>query len=155
MRRLSDSGAVRTKVIVAQVLVIVGLIAWFKVYLPRWERQKAASDSRERDRRIQTFFRWAVIEDSPRGAPLPARSGEQHPQRLRRTPSLKEIEQTLGAPGGSSTDIRGGLHVTWTGASYKLEGSFDKERLYCLTLADRRTGHGTTVFESSSSWHPF
>jgi hypothetical protein len=155
MRSFSDSGAVRTKVIVAQVLVIVGLIAWFKVCLPRWERQQAASEARERDRRIQTFFRWAVIEDLPRRAALPAGNGERHPQRLRRMPSLGEIEQTLGAPGGRSTDIRGGLHVTWTGANYKLEGSFAKEHLYCLTLADRRTGHGTTVFESSSSWHPF
>ena len=155
MGSFSDSGAVRTKVIVAQVLVIVGLVVWFKVYLPRWERQQAASEARERDRRIQTFFRWAVIEDSSRGAALPAGSGKQHPQRLRRMPSLEEIEQTLGAPGERSTDIRGGLHVTWAGANYKLEGSFDKERLYCLTLADRGTGHGTTVFESSSSWHPF
>ena len=57
MRSFSDSGAVRTKVIVAQVLVIVGLVAWFKVYLPRSERERAASEARERDRRIQTFFK--------------------------------------------------------------------------------------------------
>jgi len=78
VRSFSDSGAVRTKVIVAQVLVIVGLVVWYKVYLPRWERQKAESEARERDRRIQTISRWAVIEDSPRGAALPAGSGEQH-----------------------------------------------------------------------------
>jgi hypothetical protein len=155
MRSSSESGSVRTKIMVSQAIVIVGLIAWFKMYLPRLERQQAASEARERDRKIQTFFRWAVIEDSPRAADMPARSGEQRPQRLRRAPSLQEAEQMLGAPGGRSTDIRGGLHVTWLGTGYKLEGSFDKDRLYCLTLTDRRTGHGANVFESSSSWHPF
>jgi hypothetical protein len=146
---------VRTKIMVSQAIVIVGLIAWFKMYLPRLEKQQAASEAQERDRRIQTFFRWAVIEDSPRAADLPARSGEQQPQRLRRAPSLQEAEQTLGAPGGRSIDIRGGLHATWTGTAYKLEGSFERNRLYCLTLTDRRTGHGESVFEATSSWHPF
>src|SRR5579864_6641285 len=139
-----DSGAVRTKVIVAQVIVAVGLVAWFKIYLPRLEKEQAASQAQERDRRIQTFFRWAVIEDSPRGAGQSTANGQQRPERLRRTPALEEAEQTLGAPAGRSTDIRGGLHVTWSGVSYQLEGSFEKDRLYCLTLTDRRTGHGVS-----------
>jgi hypothetical protein len=155
MAGFSDFGAVRTKIIVAQVIVVVGLIAWFKIYLPQLEREQAASEARERDRRIQTFFRWAVVEDSSRGVSASAPKGQQRPQRLRRTPALEKAEQTLGAPAGRSTDIRGGLHVTWSGASYQLEGSFEKDRLYCLTLTDRRTGHGTSVFESSSSWHLF
>jgi len=155
MRSFLDAGAVRTKVIVAQAIVMVGLLAWFKIYLPHLEKQQAASEARDRDRRIQTFFRWAVIEDSLRAANQPPPNGKPRAQRLRRTPSLAEAEQTLGAPGGRSTDVRGGLHVTWTGTSYKLEGSFERDRLYCLTLTDRRTGHGTSVFESSSSWHVF
>jgi hypothetical protein len=155
MASSSDSGAVRTKVIVAQVIVVVGLVAWFKIYLPRLEREQAVSRAQERDRRIQTFFRWAVIEDSPRGISKSTPNGQQRPQRLRRTPALHEVEQTLGAPAARSTDIRGGLHVTWSGTSYLLEGSFENDRLYCLTLTDRRTGHGASVFESSSSWHLF
>jgi hypothetical protein len=157
MTPLSDSGRVPAKVIVSQVLIVAGLITWFKVYLPRAQRQQASLEASERERKIGNFFRWAVIEDPKREVQLPASDGEQrvHPQRLRRMPALDEIEQTLGVPTANTTDVRGGLHVTWTGTGHDLEASFDKGRLYCLKFEDRRTRHGTMVFESSLNWHPY
>lgn len=158
MRVSSNSGAVRTKVIIAQLVIFGGLIAWFKIYLPHLEKERKATEALERDRRIESFFRWAVVEDRSQTVDLPEEIGGDkrvHPQKLRKYPSLQETEQALGAPGGRTIDVGGGLHVTWSGNSHSLEASFDKGRLYCLKFEDRRTGHGSSVFESSSSWHPF
>ena len=142
MSILPDSGF-RAKLIVPGVLMVAGLIAWFKIYLPRAQRAEAVAE--------------AVIEDTKREAPVSGNTGDQrvHPQRLRQMPSLREVNQTLGAPTTSTTDVRGGLHVTWTGTRHDLEASFNQGRLYCLRFQDRRTGHGTMVFESSSNWHPY
>jgi hypothetical protein len=159
MRAFPNSGAVRSKVIIAQLIVVAGLIAWFKYYLPKLQRERAASEALERERKINTFFRWAVIEDRSRPevdlSATAGGEGRSYPQRLRRNPSLEEMEQILGAPDGHSTDFRGGLHESWTGTGHKLEASFDKDRLYTLKLEDRRTGHGVMVFDSSWQWHPF
>ena len=156
MSILPDSGF-RAKLIVPGVLMVAGLIAWFKIYLPRAQRAEAVAEASERERKIGNFFRWAVIEDTKREAPVSGNSGDQrvHPQRLRQMPSLREIEQTLGAATTSTTDVRGGLHVTWTGTRHDLEASFSQGRLYCLKFQDRRTGRGTMVFQSSSNWHPY
>ena len=154
---LPDSKGFRANLIVPAVLMVAGLIAWFKIYLPRARRAEAVAEASERERKIGNFFRWAVIKDTKRDVPVTGNSGDQpvHPQRLRQTPSLREIEQTLGAPTTSTTDVRGGLHVTWTGTRHDLEASFNQGRLYCLRFQARRTGHGTMVFESSSNWHPY
>jgi hypothetical protein len=53
------------------------------------------------------------------------------------------------------TDFRGGQHLTWIGPRHRLEASFDKGRLYALTLTDLQTGHGMQVFESSAEWRAF
>ena len=157
MSTLFDSEGFRAKLIVPGVLIVAGLIAWFEIYLPRAQRADAVAEASERERKIGNFFRWAVIEDTKREAPVSGNSGDQrvHPQRLRQMPSLREVNQTLGAPTTSTTDVRGGLHVTWTGTRHDLEASFNQGRLYCLKFQDRRTGHGTIVFESSSNWHPY
>ncbi len=62
---------------------------------------------------------------------------------------------SCGLPDRRTIDIRGGLHITWTGTGHALEAAFDHGRLYCLRHEDLRTGHGALVFESSDAWHPF
>jgi hypothetical protein len=152
-----DSGAVSKRAIIIQVVILAGLVAFFKADLPRIERARAAAEATERERRIEKFFQSTVAEDVSREVEAPATSGgaRVHPQMLRRAASMEEVEQALGAPDTSSTDYAGGLHLTWIGARHNLEASFNRGRLYCLKLEDRRTGHGVMVFESSSSWHPF
>ena len=106
MSTFPDSEGFRAKLIVPGVLIVAGLLAWFKIYLPRAQRAEAVAQAVERERKIGNFFRWAVIEDTKREAQGTGNSGGQpvHPQRLRQTPSLPEIEQTLGASTTSTTD---------------------------------------------------
>jgi len=77
------------------------------------------------------------------------------PQRLRITPAVGDVQQALGVPDQSMTDFRGGQHLTWLGTRHQLEAAFDKEHLYAVTLTDRQTGHGMTVYESSAHYRPF
>jgi hypothetical protein len=155
--RACDSGSVRTRTIIVQLLIVAGLVGYFEFFLPRIRRNKAAAEAQERELRIETFFQSAIVEDASRDVERPAESGggRAHPQRLSETLSVSEVEQALGAPDESTTDFRGGLHLPWVGTAHKLEAAFDKGRLYCLKREDRRTGHGAMVFESSSAWHPF
>lgn len=151
------SGTAWRKAIVIQVLIVAGLVVWFKVYLPRMQRAKAASEATKREGKIAAIFQSLVVEDASREVEVPAASGETraHPQKLRSTPPVSEVEQALGLPGTITPDFRGGQHLTWTGTEHKLEASFSNGRLYCLRLEDLRTGHGTMVFESSWYWRPF
>jgi hypothetical protein len=156
MRAFSDSGTVRTKAIIIQAVIVAGVLAWFKVCLPRIERAQAASEAREREKRIEAFFQSIVADDPSREIEVPEANGEKrHPQRLRRAASVEEVEQALGAPDSRTSDFREGLHLTWTGDAHKLEASFTNARLYCLRREDRRTGHGTMVFESGWYWAVF
>ena len=136
---LSDSGNIPKRAIVIQLVIIAGLIAFFKLYLPRMEKDRAASRLNERESRIETLFK-SMVEDSSGGA-----------QTLRSTPSMQDVEQALGAPDTSSTDFAGGLHLTWIGTRHSLEGSFDRGRLYALTLTNRQTGQSVTASPSSSA----
>jgi hypothetical protein len=154
---LSDSGKISTRVIVIQLVilaVVAGLYAYVKVYLPRMEKARAAADLNNRESRIQDFFNTMVAEDSRRTVEAPG-VGQVHPQSLRSTPSVDDVQQALGAPDTSTTDFAGGLHLTWIGAGHTLEASFNRGQLYCLSLKDTNTGHGANVYESSVSWQPF
>lgn len=147
---------VRTRIILIQLGIVAGLLAWYKVYVPRMERERAAAEAEARAQRIAAFVPAMVVEDASREVEAPGTGGEKrHPEKLRRTPSVEEVEQALGAPDERVTDFRGGLHLTWRSERLKLEASFNQDRLYCLRTEDRRTGHGALVFESSWSWQPF
>ncbi len=150
----TDSGGISKRVILIQVVIIAGLFAFLKFYLPRMEKARQTADLDRRESRIENFFREMVVEDSGRMVEAPD-GGETHPQSLQSTPSVGEVEQALGGPDTSSTDFAGGLHLTWIGTRHSLGASFNHGRLYCLTLKNRRTGHGVNVFESSANWQSF
>ena len=156
-RKLSDSGAVPWRVILIQLAILASLALFYFLYLPYREKSRAAAEGREREQKIETLFRSLVVEDAGREVEAPTTEGKTraHPQRLRRTPQVGEVEQALGLPDRRTTDFRGGLHLNWTGTEHQLEASFDRGRLYCLQLENLRTGHGALVFESSFGWHPF
>jgi hypothetical protein len=147
---------VRTRIILIQLGIVAGLVAWYKVYVPRMERERAAAEAEARAKRIEAFVPAMIVEDTSREVEAPGTGGEKrHPEKLRRTPSVEEVEQALGAPDERVTDFRGGLHLTWMSERLKLEASFNQDRLYCLRTENRRTGHGELVFESSWSWQAF
>ncbi|HEV2492262.1 MAG TPA: hypothetical protein VG204_04230 [Terriglobia bacterium] len=146
----------RTRIILVQLAIVAGLIAWYKIYVPRLERARAAAEAQERAQRIAAFVPAMVVEDTSREVEVPGSGGEKrHPQKLRSTPTVEEVEHALGAPDGRVTDFAGGLHLTWMSDRQKLEASFNHDRLYCLRIEERSTGHGALVFESSWSWQPF
>jgi len=147
----------RTKVIVAQVVILAGVAVWLKVCIPRMEKDRAAAAVLGREEKIQTSYQSMVIEDTSREveAPEAKANGAVHPLRLRTIATVDEVEQALGAPNSQQSDFRGGIHLTWTGSQHTLEASFNNGRLYCLTITDRTTRHGTMVFESSLYWRPF
>jgi hypothetical protein len=153
----SDSGRVRWRVILMQLVIVAGLVAFYKLYPPHWERMEAVRQAAERERKIETFFQKVVVEDTTHEINVPGEGAgaKRHPQRLRATPTLMEVEAELGAPDASSTDFRSGQHLTWIGTTHKIEASFNVGRLYCLAREDRSTGHGVMVFESIWAWHPY
>jgi hypothetical protein len=154
---LSDSGKIPTRVIVIQLVFLVsiaGVFAFVKIYAPRMEKARAAAQMAGRENRIQDFFNSMVAEDYSRTVVAPG-VGQTHPRSLKSKPSVAEVEQALGAPDTSSTDFAGGLHLTWAGTGHTLEGSFNRARLYCLSLKDNSTGHGASVYESSANWQAF
>jgi hypothetical protein len=151
---LSDSGGISKRAIAIQLVIIAGLVAFLKFYVPRMEKNRQSEDLEKREGRIESLFKEMVVEDSSRTVEAPG-SGETHPQSLRSTPSVQDVDQALGGPDTSSTDYAGGLHLTWIGTKHSLEASFNHGRLYCLTLRNRSTGHGASVFESSANWQAF
>jgi len=151
------SGSTVARAILIQVVIAAGLIAWFKSGLPRLRRAQAAEEASKRENKIDGVIQSIVVVDSSQESRA-AKAGtevDSHPQRLLRTPSVDEIKQALGPADGFSGDYRGGVHLSWTGTTHKLEASFNQARLYCLRIEDLRTGHGTLIFESSSEWRPF
>lgn len=151
------SVSVRTKVIVIQVVIVAGVILWFKLALPSIRKERAAAEAVQREERIESFVQSVVVETGRPEADVPPAAGGRpaRPQRLRILPSVDEVQQALGAPGTSMTDFRGGQHLRWIGTRHSLGVSFDKGRLYALTLTDLESGHGTTIYESPAFWRQF
>jgi hypothetical protein len=145
------------RVIVIQLLVLLGLVAYYQLYLPHRARELAARATAAREEKITALFQDSVVEDSKHeiSVPLEGAIVRRHPQRLRIVFSPREAEAELGVPDAITNDFRGGYHLTWLGTTHKLEAAFNAGRLYCLTLEDRSTGHGVLVYESLSSWHPY
>lgn len=156
MRNASTGGA-PWRVIIIQVILLSGLAVFFKYYLPHHERAVAARQVQAREQKIQTLFQNAVEEDTTQkiSVPLDGELVKRYPQKLRLALTLQDIEGSLGVPASESTDYQGGLHLSWFGTQHRLEAAFNGGKLYCLTLADRSTGHGEMVFASPYSWHPF
>lgn len=134
--------------------VVAAVLAFVKVYEPRAEKAESAARFAERDSRIQDFFDSMVAEDYGRTVDAPG-VGATHPQSLKSTPEVANVQQTLGAADTSTTDFAGGLHLTWIGKGHTLEASFHRGQLYCLSLKDNSTGHGQSVYTSSAQWRPF
>ncbi len=151
---LSNSGRISKTAIAVQLVIIAGVAVFLKVYVPRAEKARAAADLESRESRIERFFNSTVAEDARRTVMTPG-GEEAHPQSLRSTPSVEEVQQALGGPDTSMTDYAGALHLTWIGTDHSLTAAFNHGRLYCLTLTDRRNGHGVNVYESSTNWQPF
>lgn len=153
----SDSGKISTRAIVIQVLILVvaaGLFAYVKVYAPKLEKAREAAQLAERENRIEDFFTSMVAEDSNRTVEAPG-IGTTHPESLKSTPSLDEVQQALGGPDTSSTDFAGGLHLGWIGTTHTLEASFNHSELYALSFKNNDTGHGVNVYKSSAQWQAF
>jgi len=155
--RASNSGRAPWRVIAIQVLILLGLVAFIKFYLPHRTRELARYAIIAREQSINALFQDAVVEDSTReiSVPLDGAIVKRHPQRLRTTFSPQQAESTLGVPDTSTTDFSGGQHLTWIGTAHKLGAAFSAGRLYCLTFEDRATGHGVLVYESPEAWHPY
>lgn len=154
---ISCPGRAPWRVILVQLSIVLGLVAFYKLYLPHRGRALAKQEAATREQRINTLFRDSVEEDSTREIPVPLDGSvvKRHPQRLRTVLSPEDVESTAGAPDSATTDFRGDQHLTWLGTAHKLEASFNAGRLYCLQLEDRASGHGVMVFESYASWHPY
>jgi len=152
---LSSSGSAAWRVFLIQLAIFAALLMGLKLYLPHRERVRAAEQVAERERRIDAFFQNGVEEDPRREVEVNGGFTKRHPQRLRATPQVAEVEATLGAPDTSTADFRGGQHLTWIGTAHQLQASFNAGRLYCLVYEDRSTGEGVMVFESAMEWHPY
>jgi hypothetical protein len=150
-------GSVRTRVILVQVAILAGVVAWYRIFLPEIQKEHAAAEATRREQKIEALVQSMVIAAAGRESDGLAAPGQMpaRPQRLRITPPVDEVERALGAPDTSMTDFRGGQHLTWVGTRHSLELSLDKGRLYALTLTDLQSGHGTQVFESALQWRAF
>lgn len=153
----SSFGRAPWRAILIQLLILSGLVVFYKLYLPYHVRDLAGRAAAAREQKIMALFQGSVVEDSTHEISVPQEGVvvKRHPQRLRTLFSPREAESTLGVPDATTTDFRGGQHFTWLGTTHKLEASFIAGRLYCLTFEDRATGHGAMVFESIWSWHPY
>jgi hypothetical protein len=141
-------------VLLVQALIISTVLLFLYFYLPRLERSKTAAAVADREARIQHYFESISVQEL--GREVETEGGTRaHPQQLRTTPTVDEVEQALGAPQARSTDVEGGLHLTWIGDSHRLTASFNHGRLYSLNDEDQHTGHGVVVFESSLYWHTY
>jgi hypothetical protein len=153
----TTSGSTGWRIFGIQLLVLMVLAVFLKLYLPRHQRDLAARAAATREQKITALFKDVVEEDSTRevSVPLDGVIVKRHPQRLRTTFSPEDIESTLGIPTTTTVDFRGGQHMSWVGTAHRLEAAFDSGSLYCLTLEDRSTGHGVMVYKSTGPWHPY
>jgi hypothetical protein len=153
---LIRSKRTRNGALLIQVAIVIGLIVFYKIGLPKIERVRARAATADREQAITSFFQSVVVEARGHEGPSPA-GGETaaRPKRLRLTPEVREVEQELGAPDQTLTGYGGAQHLTWIGERHKLQASFNKGQLYALTMFDLKTGHGETVYESSAPWRSF
>jgi hypothetical protein len=150
-------GSVRTRAIVIQVAVVAGVVLWLKFALPKIQKDRIAAQLARREQKIESFLQSAVVESGGEEIEVSTLEGVKrvHPQVLRITPPVGDVEEALGAPDESMTDFRGGQHLIWYSNKHKFEAAFDKGQLYAVTLTDLQTGHGMTVYESRARYHPF
>jgi hypothetical protein len=153
----SSFGRAPWRIIVIQLLILLGLVVFYRLYLPHRRAALASGAVANREQKITAFFQDAAKEDSTHeiSVPLGGAIVKRHPQRLRTTFSPQEAESMLGTPDATRIDFRGGQHLTWLGTAHKLDASFNAGHLYALSLEDRATGHGVLVYESIWSWHPY
>lgn len=153
----SEFGGAPWRLILIQLLILSGLLIFFKFYLPRHARTVAAQASAARERKITTFFHDAVTEDTVHevSVPLDGSIVKRHPKRLRTTFSSDEAQTMLGVPNTSMVDFRGGQHLTWIGTGHKVEAAFNAGRLYCLTQEDLATHRGELVYDSNDLYRPY
>ena len=150
-------GSVRTRTVVIQVAIVGGVILWLTLGWPRIQQERAAAALARREQKIESFLQSTVVERAGEEIEVPTADGLRrvHPQRLRIMPAVGDVQQELGAPDQSMTDAQGGQHLIWIGTRHKLNASFNKGRLYAVTLTNLQTGHGITVYESAAQFHPF
>ncbi|MGD0922543.1 MAG: hypothetical protein ABSA70_12380 [Terriglobia bacterium] len=150
-------GSVRTRTIVIQVAIVAGVILWLTLGWPKIQQERAAAALARREQKIESFLQSVVVERAGEEIEVPTVEGVRRvrPQRLRITPAVGDVQRTLGAPDQSMTDFQGGQHLIWIGTRHKLDASFDKGRLYAVTLTNLQTGHGMTVYESSAQFRAF
>jgi hypothetical protein len=153
----SDSGNAPWRMILIQLGLLVGLLVFFRFYLPHHERQLAAERVALREQKIAAFVQSEVIEDDDRQIPvfLDGEVVKRHPQRLRTTLSPDDVEENLGAPQTTMTDFSGGEHLSWVGTAHRLEAAFNKGRLYCVTYEDLSTHRGVLIYEDENQFHPY
>ena len=153
----SRFGRAPYRFMIIQLLLLGGLAAFEKFGIPRLRHQSDSQAAAAREQKTNALFQDSVEEDARReiSVPLGGKIVKRHPQRLRATFSPQEAEATLGVPTTSTTDFRGGQHLTWLGTDHQLTASFNAGRLYCLAREDRATRHGVMVFESPWAWHPY
>ena len=124
----SGYGRANWRAIVIQFLILLGLLALYRIYLPYHERDLARRTTAEREQKINAFFQDAVMEDSTHeiSVPLDGATGEAASRKgCALTFSPQEAESKLGVPDASTTDFGGGQHLTWLGTTHKLEASFN------------------------------
>lgn len=155
--RISTGGSTPWRFFLTQAAILLAIIIFLKFYLPHRSREMAKSRVIEREQKITGFYEDWVETDSAHEAavPLDGSTIKGHPQKLRALCSPQEAESTLGIADSTTTDVRGGQHLAWIGATHKLEAAFNQGRLYCLTYEDRSTGHGVLVYDSFEMWHPY
>jgi len=145
----------RTKVILIQVAIGAGLIVYFKIALPKIEKAHLAARIAAREQAIGSFFQSSTMEVASEDAAPGRGASAGGARRLRVMPGVHEVQRQLGAPDQSMTDFAGAQHLTWIGRERKLLASFNKGRLYALTVSDLAGEHGERVFESSAQWQRF
>ena len=145
----------RSKVILVQAAIIVGLVAYFKVALPKIERARMAARVIAREQAIHAFFQSVTTQVGSADAQEVDGGKSGNALRLRITPDVTEVQRQLGAPDQSMTDFAGAQHLTWFGKDRKLLASFNKGQLYALTISDLAGEHGERVFQTSAEYQKF
>jgi hypothetical protein len=145
----------RTKAILIQAVIVAGVVACFRVALPRIEKARMAARIAGREQAIHAFLQSVTaqvgISDAQEGGAGKAGSA----LRLRITPDVAEVQRRLGAPDQSMTDFAGAQHLTWFGKGQKLLASFNRGQLYALTISDLAGEHGERVFQTSAQYQKF
>ena len=153
---VSDAGRAAWRIFGIQVVILLGLLTAYKLYLPRHTRELTARAAAARETSIDALYQSSVEDSASEiSVPVDGMTVKRHPQRLRTTFSPHDAESKLGIPDKNISDFRGGQHLTWVGTAHTLQAAFDAGRLYYLSLEDRATGHGARVYASFDLWGPY